>query len=141
MKFELSPEFHQQLSNAATRVFKPTGTILFRAGEPGEGTFVIRSGEVRLSSGDNPLSYPSRVLGVGNVIGLPATFSGEPYSLTAEAVADCDLDFIPRPALLNLLRHNPELGFQIARILSEEIFEMRHVNAESEILVPDWTAQ
>jgi CRP-like cAMP-binding protein len=94
-----------------------------------------------LSLGGNPALYPSRVLGPGNVIGLPATFSGEPYSLTAEAAKDCRLDFIPRARLLNLFRHNPQVGYQIVRILSEEIFEMRHVKTELGILSQDWTAQ
>jgi len=59
------------------------------------------------------------------VIGLPATFSGEPYSRTAVVAKDCDLDFIPRRQLLNLLRGNSAAGFQIVRMLSEEIFQMR----------------
>jgi len=71
------------------------------------------------------LLYPARSLGAGNIIGLPATFSGEPYSLTAKAERDCRLDFIPRARLLDLLRDNPKVGFQIVRMLSEEIFQMR----------------
>ena len=93
-----------------------------------------------MSLGDNPLLYPSRMVGAGSVIGLPATFSGEPYSLTAEAARDCYLEFIPRRRLLELLRRSPKVGFQIVRILSEEIAEMRHTDAKR-ILVPDWTAQ
>jgi CRP-like cAMP-binding protein len=93
-----------------------------------------------MSLGDNPLLYPSRIVGAGSVIGLPATFSGEPYSLTAEAARDCQLEFIPRRKLLELLRRKPDVGYQIVRILSEEISEMRHVNVKR-ILVPDWTAQ
>ena len=68
--------------------------------------------------------YPNRVPGPAAVIGLPATFSREPYSLTAEVVNDCLLDFIPRRRLLNLLRQDTEAGFQIVRLLSEEIFHM-----------------
>jgi len=69
-------------------------------------------------------------MGPGHVIGLPATFSGEPYSLTAKAERNCHLDFIPRDKLLDLLRFNPEVGFQVVRILSEEIFQMRKAAQE-----------
>jgi CRP-like cAMP-binding protein len=72
---------------------------------------------------------------------LPASFSGEPYSLKAEATKDCHLDFIPRARLLSLFRHNPEAGYQIIRILSEEISDMRQVKTELAVLSQDWTAQ
>lgn len=74
---------------------------------------------------DHSPLYPARSLGAGTIIGLPATFSGEPYSLSAKVERDCRLDFIPRARLLELLRLNPKLGFQIVRMLSEEIFQMR----------------
>jgi hypothetical protein len=49
--------------------------------------------------------------GSGGVIALPATFSGEHYSLTAEVAKDYLFDFIPRRKLLDLLRQNPSVGF------------------------------
>jgi len=138
---KLSTKLYGQLGKAAIATFKRKGATLFRCGEAATGAYLIRRGQVRLSLGGNPALYPSRVLGPGNVIGLPATFSGEPYSLTAEAAKDCHLDFIPRARLLNLFRHNPQVGYQIVRILSEEIFEMRHVRTELSLLSQDWTAQ
>ena len=140
LKFKLSADLYRQLSTAAKPVTKRKGTVLFRAGQPGTGAFLIRSGQVRMSLGSNPLLYPSRIVGSGSVIGLPATFSGEPYSLTAKAEEDCCLDFIPRRKLVDLLRRNPKVGCQIVRILSEEISQMRHIDA-TDILAPDWTAQ
>ena len=59
-------------------------------------------------------------------MGLPATVSGEPYSLTAEAAQDCELDFISRKGLLDLLRRNTTAALQILQILSEEIYQMRN---------------
>ena len=136
----LSADLYDQLCNVATPIMRKSGTVLFRSGEPGSGVFLVRDGLVRLSLGDNPLVYPSRELGRGAVIGLPATFSGEPYSLTAEVEQDCEVDFVPRDRLLDLVKCNPELGVEIARVLSEEIFEMRHVNADA-VFAPDWIAQ
>ena len=66
-------------------------------------------------------------MGSGFIVGLPATFSGEPYSLTAEAKTRCRLEFVPRQKLLSLLHQNPDAGFQILRLLSEEIFHIRKV--------------
>ena len=122
---KLSPAVNEQLHAIAEPVLKNKGSVLIRAGEPGRGAFLIKSGLVTMTLRTNFKLYPSRRLGAGKVIGLPATFSGEPYSLTAECATKCSLDFIPRENLLKLLQHDPAVGFQIVRILSEEIFQMR----------------
>ena len=120
----LSPDLASELRRIATPILTAKGCTLFRAGQPVRGSFLVLRGRVRMSLGRSRL-YPSRAVGAGNVIGLPATFSGEPYSLTAKAERDCRLAFIPRARLLDLLRRNPKVGFQIVRMLSEEIFQMR----------------
>jgi CRP-like cAMP-binding protein len=121
---KLSPDLYRKLQNVAIPMFKAKDSTLFQAGQPAEGAFLVRSGRVRMSLDHAPL-YPTRSIGPGNVIGLPATFSGEPYSLTAKAERNCRLDFIPRERLLDLLQCNPEVGFHVVRVLSEEIFQMR----------------
>ena len=120
----LSNDLYSELRNISTSIVKAKGSILFRAGQPVIGAFLIRRGQVRMSLDHSPL-YPDRSLGPGNVVGLTATFSGEPYSLTAEAEKDCRLDFIPRARMLELLLRKPNIGFQIVRMLSEEISQMR----------------
>lgn len=136
-----SNDLFEQLTDIATPAHERQGAVLFRAGDQPRGAFIVRKGQVRLSLGENPSLYPSRVLGPGHVIGLPATFSGEPYSLTAEVTEDCELDFIPQEKFLELLKDHPTLGCQIVRLLSEEIYEMRHAKNETEVVPQDWTAQ
>lgn len=121
----------KRLRSVATPMRKPKGAVLFRAGEPCRGAFLIRSGQVELSLEGASHLYPARVVGTGSVIGLPAAFSGEPYSLTAKIKTACRLDFIPRAELLDLLRRNPQEGFDVVRMLSEEIFQMRNVAKRS----------
>jgi CRP-like cAMP-binding protein len=121
----------KQLQTVATLVCKPKGALLFRTGQPCRGAYLIRSGQVQLSLEGASHLYPTRVVGAGGVIGLPATFSGEPYSLTAEAKTPCRLDFVPRGELLDLLRRNPRVGFDMVTMLSQEIFQMRTVAKRS----------
>jgi CRP-like cAMP-binding protein len=118
-------QVRRQLQAIATPVLKDKGTVLFRLGQPCRGAFLIRSGQVQLSLGTVSGLYPARTVGSGFIVGLPATFSGEPYSLTAEAKSKCRLEFISRQKLLSLLHRNPDAGFQILRLLSEEIFHIR----------------
>lgn len=120
----LSPDLYSELRKASTPIVIAKDTLLFRSGHPVNGAYLVRRGRVKLTLNHSAL-YRGRSVGAGAVIGLPATFSGEPYSLTAKAESNCHLDFIPRARLLDLLRHNPKVGFQIVRILSEEIFQMR----------------
>jgi CRP-like cAMP-binding protein len=120
----ISADVLSKLHHESTPILKPKGSVLFRAGQPVRGAFIIRSGRVTMKL-DRSTLCPARTVGAGTIVGLPATFSGEPYSLTAELQTDCKLDFVPRARLLSLLRNNPEVGFQIVRMLSEEIFQMR----------------
>jgi CRP-like cAMP-binding protein len=120
-------EVRRQLQAIATPVLKDKGTVLFRLGQPCRGAFLIRSGQVQLSLDAVSGLYPARTVGSGFIVGLPATFSGEPYSLTAEAKSKCRLEFISRQKLLGLLHQNPDAGLQILRLLSEEIFHIRRV--------------
>jgi CRP-like cAMP-binding protein len=123
---KLSPELNKALRTASKPLNRKRGDLLFRAGEQARGAFVVRSGKVRLQLEGAGGLYPTRTLGPGSVVGLPATVSGEPYSLTAEAVQDCVLDFISRKDLLALLQHNSTAALQILQILSEEIYQMRN---------------
>jgi CRP-like cAMP-binding protein len=101
------------------------GNYLFRRGDPVTGVFLITNGAVRLGlEGDLP-AFPWRNLGPGSLLGLPATLSEATYSLTAEVTDDADLIFLPRQRLLDLLRQQHHLCFQIMNILSEELNQTR----------------
>ncbi|HZC24255.1 MAG TPA: cyclic nucleotide-binding domain-containing protein [Candidatus Binatia bacterium] len=121
----LSQEVRKQLQAVARPVLTDKGILLFRSGEPCRGAFLIRSGQVKLSLDAAIALYPSRTVSTGIVIGLPASVSGEPYSLTAETKTSCRLDFISRQALLNFLHQHSQAGLEILRLLSDEIFHMR----------------
>ena len=120
-----SPELKAELERRAATVFKPKDTVLFRRGEDVSGVFLIRSGRVSLALDCQTPAYPPRILGPGAVAGLPATVSGNPYSLTARVVEDSELAFVPRSAVLECLQGNPILCFQVMDLLSGEISDIR----------------
>ena len=122
-----------QLEKLATSVSKPKGTVLFRRGDEPAGAFLICDGEVSLGL-DCPSSiYPARVLGPGAVIGLPATVSGNPYSLTAEVVEDAELRFISRETVMQCLRSHPQLCMEVMEILSDEICDVRSALKQADL--------
>jgi len=107
------------------------GAVLFRQGQPADGVLVMRQGKVRLSAlphhSDPKLPY--RTVGPGYVLGLPALFSGQPYSLTAEAVEECVCGFVDRERALELVHKRLDLCFQAADLLAREIRSLREWQA------------
>ncbi len=120
-----SPELKAGLEQRATIVFKPKGAILFQRGDDVFGVFLIRSGRISLALDCPTPVYPPRILGPGAVVGLPATVSGNPYSLTAKVLDDSELAFVSRDAVLECLQHKPLLCFQVMDMLSGEISDIR----------------
>jgi CRP-like cAMP-binding protein len=118
-------ELQTELECLATIVFKAAGSSLFQRGDEASGVFLIRSGRISLALDYETDVYPARILGPGAVIGLPASVSGKPYSLTAKIIEDSELDFIPRAQVLECLKKNPLLCFQVMDILSDEIADIR----------------
>ena len=122
-----SPELRAELERLATIVFKPKGEILFRRGDDVSGVFLIRKGRVCRGLDCETPVYPAKILGPGAIVGLPATVSGNPYSLTAKVVEDAELAFVPRNALLECLQDHPFLCFQVMDMLSEETVSYTHL--------------
>ncbi len=134
-KLKLSLDLRKQLKTIARQSSAVRGKVLFHEGDPVRGAFLIRSGSVKLSLEGAAKLYGTRTVGAGDIFGLPATVLGKPYSLTAKALKDCDLYFIPRAKLLKLLRQDPRVGYQVVRILGSEINLMR--SAAQKIPRPD----
>lgn len=118
-------ELKQQLEIAGSPIQKTRGSFLFRRGDEVSGIFLICQGAVRLGLGRDLPGFPARHLGPGSVVGLPATLSDMPYSLTAEVLENSELIYVQRARLLDLLREKPELCFHVMAILSEELAETR----------------
>lgn len=124
-------ELAQALDAIAHAHCCPPGEVLFRQGQPAGGVLVVRRGKVRLSacSHQNDERLPYRTVGPGYVLGLPALFSGEPYSLTAEALEECVLGTVDRQTALELVRRRRDLCFQAADLLAREVRNLREWQA------------
>jgi CRP-like cAMP-binding protein len=115
-------ELWAALEPLATAIKKTSGDILFRRGEQPVGVFLVRVGAVNLGMEESQSA--DRDLGSGSILGLPATLTGRPYGLTAIAIEDSQLDFVPRKVVIDLLRENTALCFQAIQLLSGEISEI-----------------
>jgi CRP/FNR family transcriptional regulator len=86
----------------------PAGAILFVEGQSPRGTFILCSGKVNLST----TSRQGKVLilktaEAGETLGLSAAISGFDYATTAETATPCQVNFVDRKHLLELMRRTP----------------------------------
>ena len=152
----LGPRERAMLAEAADRRTLEAGQILFKAGDPGKGMFVVVSGEVEISVTDH--AGQKIVLSTcrhGDAFGELAMLDEGPRSATARALSPCELLEIDRGDLLQLVKESPEtalhllgamgamtrkadllLRTRVARNAQEEIQDARSLLEK----VTDWVA-
>jgi CRP/FNR family transcriptional regulator, cyclic AMP receptor protein len=117
----LSPEVLRMLSSVSHLSTYPGGAVLFVEGQTPRGAFVLCSGKAKLST----TSREGKVLilkiaEAGEVLGMSAVISGEPFELTAETAGPCQVNFVEREALMGLMEKNGEFGLHASQALSRE---------------------
>jgi CRP-like cAMP-binding protein len=103
-------------------------TILFREDGDNAGVFLVIKGKVCLSV--RSLPRLDRQFGIGSVLGLPSTFTGHPYSLTATAVTAVEVVHVPQEAFVHLMRERPELCREATEMLGREVTFIQSALAE-----------
>lgn len=98
----------------------PQGAVLFVEGQSARGVYILCSGRVKLSTTSRDgKTLIIRIAQAGEVLGLHATVSGEPYELTAESLQPCQLDFIKRDDFLRFLQNHGDACLHAAQHLSQ----------------------
>ncbi len=116
-----SPETLKLLEDMSHLTTYPGGALLFVEGQAPRGAYLLCSGRAKLSA----TSREGKVLIVkyaeaGEVLGLSAVLSGEPFEVSAETASPCQVNFIEREALLQRLGTCGELGLHTSLALSYE---------------------
>jgi thioredoxin reductase (NADPH) len=96
----------------------PPGALLFEAGKPGPGMFVILSGRVRITRRDG-LGHDAPVVeqGPGEFLAEVGQLSGRPALVDAHAVGSVEALLIPPEGLRALVVAEADLGERIMRAL------------------------
>jgi CRP-like cAMP-binding protein len=97
----------------------PCGSILFHAGDKNIGIFLVRSGRVCLQVPGAPRF--DRTFSAGSILGLPSTFIGKPYSLTAACLTDCEVARVGKKQFLELMTRRLDHCRKATDILSREV--------------------
>lgn len=116
-----SPATLQSLTEVSHKSVLPAGAILFVEGQAPRGMFILCSGRVNLST----TSREGKILilktaEAGEALGLSAAISGMGYESTAETDTPCQLNFVDRKHLLELMESHSEVGMHTAQCLSRD---------------------
>jgi len=117
-------ELETELERLASNISMPAGTVLFQCGDPASGVFLVRKGLVRMALDSADKVFEERLIGPGEIVGLPAALTGH-YSLSARVAEDSELGYVPAPLVNSLLECSPRLCLLATRVMSAEIARMR----------------
>jgi CRP-like cAMP-binding protein len=114
-----SAELKKQLQAVGLKKTYSAGEILFREEDHNSGVFLVGKGRIRMSV--RGLPKLDRLFSTGSLLGLPSTFTGHDYSLTAEAVADAEVIHVPQDSFVRIMREHPELCREATEMLGREV--------------------
>ncbi len=78
----------------------------------------------------NGLPKLDRLFSPGSLLGLPSTFTGHVYSLTAQAVSEVELVHVEQDSFLRVMRERPELCREATEMLGREVTFIQGALAE-----------
>src|SRR5271166_437127 len=124
----VSLELKASLKSAGRKRDFPPAHVLFREGRESMGVFLVCSGKVLMGVRNMPKL--DRVFSAGSLLGLPASFTGHPYSLTAVTLTQSEVVNVPQEEFLQLMREHPDLCREATDMLGRELTFVQSALAE-----------
>lgn len=117
----LSSPVLKMFSTISHQTTYPEGATLFVEGQKPRGVYVLCSGKVKLSTSSRDGKVLILKMAIpGEMLGLSAVISGADYELTAETAMPCQVNYVAREPLLDMLERHGEAGLRSAQALSRE---------------------
>jgi CRP-like cAMP-binding protein len=98
--------------------------ILFRQGQRGDCLYFVKWGEVSLTllAGNKEIRIRA---GKGSLLGLPAVFGNQPYTMTAKATWNAEIFKLSSNAFTELLNKEPRMKEVVLQVLAGEVRAIR----------------
>ena len=114
----LSPAEAEQILELGTRLIVPSGTLLFRLGDPADRLFLTERGRIRLTLPMHVRGKEEDVLveerSPGQTVGWSALIPPYHFTLSAAASLDTEVIALPQKALREYMAAQPAVGCKIA---------------------------
>ncbi len=100
------------------------GEQIFEEGEKLNGVYCVRNGVSKLSKlSANGKDQIVKLATKGEVIGQRSVVSEESANLSATAVSDMEVCFVPGEVIVNTLHKNPEFTYEVLRHMAHDLKE------------------
>ena len=111
------------------------GEALFEEGDKLKGVYCVRDGVSKLSKlSANGKDQIVKLASKGEVMGQRSVISEESANLSAIAVNDMEVCFIPKEAIVNTLHKNPDFTFEVLRHMAHDLREAETLTGRCAVL-------
>lgn len=112
----------KQITASKTTQFFKKGDVIFNENEMLNGVYCVREGICKMTKlSSNGKDHTVKLMGKGKLIGQRSIISGERTHLSAVALNDIELCFVPREQLLNSIKSNQKFSFDILQNLAQDL--------------------
>lgn len=100
------------------------GAVLFREGETLNGVYCIKSGVCKISKlSENGRDQIVKLITKGDLLGQRSLINDEAANLTAVALNDMEVCFIPKSEIIADLQHNSNFSMEILKGMAQNLKE------------------
>ncbi|MGE4347866.1 MAG: Crp/Fnr family transcriptional regulator [Flavobacteriaceae bacterium] len=113
-----------RITNSKTSYVVKKGQSLFEEGQILNGIFCIRNGVCKISKlSDNGKNHIVKLITRGDILGERSLVNEEPLNLSATALEDMEVCFIPKPEILELFKSNTDFSLNMLKNVCENLKE------------------
>jgi CRP-like cAMP-binding protein len=125
--YSFAPDLWSSLESVTClRRYEP-GAMVFEQGQSAEGIYMIQKGQVRVwMPRDSEPEALVQAVGSGTMLALSEALSDGAHKLSAQALQQTEIGFVPRETLAEFLRDHHQLCLQVVRMLSEDLHALYH---------------
>ncbi|MGB5403473.1 MAG: Crp/Fnr family transcriptional regulator [Robiginitalea sp.] len=100
------------------------GEVIFEEGEKLNGVYCVRGGVSKLAKlSPNGKDQIVKLATKGEVLGQRSVVAEENSNLSATAVSDMEMCFIPKEAIVSTLHKNPDFTYEVLRHMAHDLRE------------------
>ena len=118
----LSVETLHSLADIKHTIYFNKGVAICAAGQSPSGIYIFCQGRAQLiATKHNGRPHIIGSIRALEVLGLSETIANQPFETTVKTLTQCRADFIRRNDLLRFLLDEPQVCFQLVRLLSSSL--------------------
>lgn len=100
------------------------GEVIFEEGEKLGGIYCVRNGVSKLAKlSPNGKDQIVKLASKGEVLGQRSVVAEEQSNLSATAVNDMEVCFVPKEVIMGSLHHNPDFTYEVLRHMAHDLRE------------------